>query len=117
MWWVKDNPDHSRGGFQNRDVGKSFFDNDFGPDFGVDYARYADPSDPAQDAKLAQDVITKLNSSFNGEIYRLTVLARNGFIILKGQVNHFSLREQIANEVWLISGVKEVINQVLVAHH
>lgn len=43
-------------GFQNPDLGKTSFDNDYGPDFGPDYARFADPPDLGADARLFDQV-------------------------------------------------------------
>ncbi len=45
MWNVNPDRDKSTGGFQDRDLGKTQFDDDYGPDFGVDYARFSDPPD------------------------------------------------------------------------
>src|SRR3989344_1436320 len=86
MWWVKDHPDHSRGGFQNRDVGKTSFMKDFGPDYGVDYARFSDPPDYHADRKMKEETYNCILKNF-GERTNLNVTVKNGFIILKGNVS------------------------------
>lgn len=45
MWHVDKNKEPGRGGFQDRDVGRSDLSGDFGPEYGPDYARYAAPPD------------------------------------------------------------------------
>lgn len=114
MWWVKDNPDHGRGGFQNRDVGKTSFDNDFGPDYGIDYARFADPPDSGKDLKLSERINNRLFTNFAEDFNQIELIVHNGFVILKGHVNDEATRKSIAEEVLFVSGVREVINQLSV---
>jgi hypothetical protein len=112
MWWVKDNHDHERGGFQNRDVGKTNSGIDFGPEYGIDYARFADPPDITRDLKVKEKIHNRLFTKYAEDFNRIDILVHNGFVILKGKVGDAATRENIAKEVWLITGVKEVINQL-----
>ena len=116
MWWVKDHPDHSRGGFQNRDVGKSSFDNDMGPWCGIDYARFSDPPNLREDAKLKENLQRQLENKFPDEISSFEIVVRNGFVILKGTVSQESKRGEIIHSTFLEDGVKEVINQLVVVN-
>lgn len=113
MWWVKPHRDQSRGGFQNRDVGKIEFERDFGPDFGVDYARFADPPDPAEDAKLANAVKELTKNLFHCD---LEVMTRNGFVILKGHVPDEGIRQKLITAVSGLPKVRDVITQLSVPH-
>jgi hypothetical protein len=112
MWWVKESSDHSRGGFQNRDVGKTDHDYDFGPEYGVDYARYADPPDIGRDTKLYERISNRLFTKYAEEFNQIDIIVRNGFVILKGDVRDENIRKSLAEEIWFIPGVKEVINQL-----
>lgn len=112
MWWIKDHHNHDRGGFQNRDVGKTSFDSDFGPEFGIDYARFADPPDLSRDLKLTEKINNRLFTKYAEDFDHLDVIVRNGFVILKGSVGEENTRKGIAEEVWHIPGVIEVINQL-----
>lgn len=109
MWWVKEHPDHSRGGFQNRDVGKTAFDSDFGPDYGVDYARFADSPDPHLDVLLAEKVNNRLFTEFAEDYSNLEIIVRNGFVILKGKVSDGPTKSLIIKRVTSLPGVREVI--------
>lgn len=110
MWWVKDHPDHSRGGFQNRDVGRTNFDEDYGPTYGVDYARFSDPPDLVKDGKLQKKVEALLAHNFDNVSMEIKV--KNGFVILKGNVSDEMTREKIISTVRLEEGVVEIINQM-----
>lgn len=114
MWWVKEHPDHGRGGFQNRDVGKSDLSGDFGPDYGVDYAHFSDPPDLHADKKTF-DLIQEKLSTLRVETLRVEVLVRNGFVILKGQVIDEITRNLISREISVLPGVIEVINHLHVS--
>lgn len=106
MWWVKtDSLGEDRGGFQNRDVGRSFFDENYGPEFGVDYARFADPPDIKKDLALKHYIQLMI-----GPDYRLIV--RNGFVIVKGQVRDELLRRSIIETIRFCEGVVEVISDL-----
>lgn len=112
MWWVKDHSDHSQGGFQNRDVGKTSFDKDFGPDYGVDFARFSDPPNHQADKKMKEETHSYISENFK-EIKNLNVTVRNGFIILEGDVSSEVERMRIEELArGRIEGIREVINQI-----
>lgn len=113
MWWVKDHPDHSRGGFQNRDVGKSNFDQNYGPDYGVDYARFSDAPDVAADLKVLENVLELMKYEFTNEVQNMDIIVRNGFVILKGETGSDFLRQKIVKKLRSTQGVREVINQLM----
>lgn len=115
MWWVKDNPDHSRGGFQDRDVGKTSFNRDFGPDYGVDYARFSDPPDIIVDQKMKEEIGSYLSKKTE-KISNLTIIARNGFIILKGEALNTEDRTEVEELARGFEGVREVINQISIKY-
>lgn len=117
MWWVKDQADKSRGGFQNRDVGKKTFDEDFGPDYGVDYARFADSPDISRDLNLLQAIGEKLFQTYGERLASPELIVRNGFVILKGSVPDEKMRQEIDVIVQQFAGVKEVINQLKPLSH
>lgn len=112
MWWVKDNPDHSRGGFQNRDVGRTNFGADFGNDYGIDYARFTDPPDLFADSKLLDAIKVRLFTAVGNDSIHVDILVRNGFVILRGTVLDEAVKCRILKEVFLVKGVKEVINDL-----
>jgi len=110
MWNVNPGNDQSRGGFQNRDVGRTSFDRDFGPDYGVDYARFSDTPDIAKDLALKSKIEEALPSE---DLYRdQAILVRNGFVILKGKTPGDHERNAIADIVRSFPEVIEVINQI-----
>ncbi len=117
MWWVKENEDKSRGGFQNRDVGKKTFDEDFGPEYGVDYARFADPPDISRDLNLLQAIGEKIFRTYGERLASPELIVRNGFVILKGSVQDEKMRQEIEVLVHQFAGVKEVINQLKTLSH
>lgn len=92
-----------RGGFQNRDVGKSAFDDDYGPEFGVDYARFCDPPDLARDLNLKNQIIKQIGWSCE-------LIVRNGFVIVKGQVKDEKTRQFLLQTIHSFPEVKEVIS-------
>lgn len=112
MWWIKGNADPSRGGFQNRDVGRTNFDHDFGPEFGVDYARFSDPPDFSADHKLTEIVKSHLARFVPKLCEEIEIKVRNGFVILEGEVNDPALKEEVTNLITPIPSVREVINQL-----
>lgn len=106
MWWVRTNSTgEERGGFQNRDVGKSSFDENFGPDYGVDYARFADPPDVVQDLKLKHIIIEEIGHACD-------LIVRNGFVIAKGMVRDEQTRQAILSKIHSIDQVREVISDL-----
>jgi osmotically-inducible protein OsmY len=115
MWNVNPDKDKSTGGFQNRDVGKTQFDKNYGPDYGVDYARFSDPPDIQKDLELKKLVEESL---LKNEHFRdISPTVRNGFVILKGNVPDHQIRDIVVETVRGISGVVEVINQVKVSEN
>ncbi len=114
MWNVNPGRDNSRGGFQNRDVGKTSFDYDYGPEYGIDYARFADTPDPEKDLILKGQIEEQLALM---DFYRdPTILVRNGFVFLKGTAPDEKVRGEILDFVRSFPGVVEVINQISIAH-
>lgn len=112
MWWVKtDSSGEERGGFQNRDSGRSAFNNDYGPDFGVDYARFSDPPDIMKDLQL-KSLVSKELQKFENDLCEYDMLVRNGFVILKGYVRNEEIKKIILETVYATEGVKEVINSL-----
>lgn len=114
MWRITKNKDPSRGGFQDRDVGRSNVRRDFGPDFGVDYARYSDPPDHAADAALKEKVRDKVDRIYLDVTAPVTIHVRNGFVFLKGEVPEERIREEMKEVVTKLPDVLEVINQLKV---
>lgn len=112
MWWVKENPDHSRGGFQDRDVGKTNLARDFGPDYGVDYARFSDTPNPFVDNKLLAELDRELMLNFPRLKDQLDVSVKNGFVILKGEGLSEDERTEVVSFIRRVEGVREVINQL-----
>lgn len=90
-------------------------DENYGPEFGVDYARFSDPPDMAKDFHL-QTLIEKL-LSINDQFKAITPTVRNGFIVLKGNVPDQKIRSDVTDFVRTIPGVVEVINQISVNEH
>lgn len=114
MWWIRTNSTgEDRGGWQNRDVGRRTFDNDFGPDFGVDYARFSDPPDPGKDLRLKQDLERKLKENFP-DPDRIHLKVKNGFVVLKGEVKNADLRSVLLETIYATPGVREIINEISV---
>ena len=114
MWNVNPDKDHSRGGFQNRDVGRRSFDGEFGPEYGIDYARFAANPDPLNDhaLRIALEEQLPLDRIPEGEIQ-----VRNGFVILKGTVANEASRQSLLECVRGFPGVVEVINQLSLESH
>lgn len=112
MWWVKtDSSGEERGGFQNRDSGRTSFNNDYGPDFGVDYARFSDPPDIAKDLQLKNLVSNELER-YASDLNEYELQVRNGFVILKGQVRNEEIKKLILEKIYSTDGVIEVINNL-----
>jgi hypothetical protein len=110
MGWPRERQSQDRGGFQNRDVGRSNFDHHYGPDYGPDYARYADPPDLAADAELRENLGKVLLESFSSEITRPEFKVRNGFVILRGEIASETLKEKVTLRLKEVLGVRDVIN-------
>lgn len=105
---------HDRGGFQNADVGRTNFQKDFGPDYGVDYARFADDPDIGKDRQLQEDILTELNSLFQG-IEHLQLKTRNGFVIVKGYLPDEQMKGAVFRTILAHDGVREIISNVEVS--
>lgn len=107
MWYHK-------GGFQNSDVGKSYFDTeDMGPDFGPDYARFSDHPDHAKDSNLRSKIIESIHEHLP-DIHECTdIIVRNGFVFIKVSMNGEHLRETLKEIVMEKEGVRDVIVQFL----
>jgi len=112
MWHVEKNLEPGRGGFQNRDVGRSNFQGDFGPEYGTDYARYSDPPDYVADVSLKETIRFKISTSFPQVASQIVILVRNGFVILKGPELCEELRASLVAVIVALPGVKEIINQI-----
>lgn len=114
MWWIKTNSSgEDRGGFQNRDSGRSAFNKDYGPDFGVDYARFSDPPDIMKDLRL-KDLVAKELEKFENDLAECEMKVRNGFVILSGHVRSDEIRKLILESIYATEGVKEIINDLRV---
>lgn len=112
MWWVKTNSSgEDRGGFQNRDSGRSAFNKDYGPDFGVDYARFSDPPDTLKDMQL-KELLTSRLQKFENDWHEQELTVRNGFIIMKGHVRNDEIKKSMLDCVHATEGVKEVIHHL-----
>lgn len=112
MWWVKTKATgEEEGGFQNRDVGKTSFDNNYGPDFGVDYARFSDPPDILRDLRIKELVSQKI-VRFESSLCEFEMKVRNGFVLLKGYVEDHEKREELLETIYATDGVKEIINNL-----
>ena len=107
MWPIRPDTDKSRGGFQNRDVGRSDFGTDFGPDYGIDYARFSDQPDPAADLRLHVLIEEKMKDH-----PEVNFKVRNGFVIMKGEIQSEVVKTEIYKKILSVTGVKEVINQL-----
>lgn len=106
MWWVKtDSSGEDRGGFQNRDVGRVSFAKDFGPDYGVDYARYSDPPDYIRDLALKNKLEKKIGPHYD-------LIVRNGFVVIKGFVPNEETRKSVLETLHAEDGVVEVISDL-----
>lgn len=114
MWRITKNKDSGRGGFQDRDVGRSNLGQDFGPDSGVDYARYSDPPDLAADCRLLEEITHKVERIYLEASMPVTLHVRNGFVFLKGTVPSAKIKDEIFTAVLGVLGVVEVINQLKV---
>lgn len=112
----------SRGGFQNRDVGMSQFGTDFGPEYGVDFAQFAEATPGFEDSEgrsrmvldemllsLARSVLRRLEGAEDVEAF-----VRNGFLFLQGPVMHQVSRDEIEKKMAGLPGVLKVINVLTV---
>ncbi len=110
MWNVNPDKDRSRGGFQDRDVGRTSFDENYGPEYGVDYARFSDTPDLGEDLRLKDQIEEQF--ALQDQFRDGSVFVRNGFVFLKGSVPNAEVRRQVADFVRSFPDVVEVINQI-----
>jgi hypothetical protein len=110
MWPIKPDRDQSRGGFQNSDVGRTQFDGNYGPDYGIDYARFSDPPDTIGYQRLKSRLDSEL-ALFDSFVEREMII-RNGFVILKGKVSSESEREKLIAFVKAVPDVVDVIHSI-----
>lgn len=100
-----------RGGFQNRDVGRSDYSrSDFGPQAGVDFALYSAENDLASDEELKASIRRGLDFNSAGHFADVDIYVRNGFVFLKGPVQDEIDRRVAEDIVGKVSGVLKVIN-------
>lgn len=108
---LRDEPDLSRGGFQNRDVGRSNYSFDFGPEYGPDFARFSDPHPMnLEDAIIRKQIFEQLESAERIIESEIEVIVENGFVILKGSVSEESLKYEIEKVSQEVPGVVTVVN-------
>jgi osmotically-inducible protein OsmY len=119
------NEPNFRGGFQNRDVGKSSFpereeqDNDKT----FHYAQRLNACDPSRlyqkqwpegfaksDASIQQDIIDELQS-FEA-LSEVRIMVENGEVALSGQVTSSGMKDLAHNSVEKIKGVKKITNKI-----
>lgn len=84
----------------------------FGPEYGIDFARYADPPNTGMDLDLTEKINNRLFTKFAEDFKELEIMVRNSFVIIKGKVADEVTKKNILQEIWSVSGVKEVINQL-----
>jgi len=112
MWWVKTKSSgEDRGGFQNRDSGRTAFNNDYGPDFGIDYARFSDPPDILRDLKIREVLEHKLKT-YEDDLTEFEMKVRNGFVLLRGYVTNLEVKTSLLESIYATEGVKEIINNL-----
>lgn len=100
-----------RGGFQNRDVGRSDYSrSDFGPQAGVDFALYSAENDILADEGLKSAVRRGLDFNSAGHYIDVEIHVRNGFVFLKGAVQDEIDKKVAEDIVSSIPGVLKVIN-------
>lgn len=90
-------------------------DDNYGPEFGVDYARFSDPPDYRKDFLLRSHIEEQL--PLHDQYRDVTLMVRNGFVILKGNVSNLEIRNDVAEFVRSFDGVVEVINQIQILPH
>ena len=113
---AREERDLSRGGFQNRDVGRSNLGFDFGPEYGPDFARFADPHPMnLDDAKIRKNIFDKLQSEDKLCESEIEVIVENGFVFLKGSVSEETIKEEIERVSQEVPGVVTVVNTL--AYH
>ncbi len=94
----------TRGGFQNQDVGRTQFDDNYGPEFGIDYARFADIPDELKDQKLKELILARMPLFEKFDLH-----VRNGFVLFTAPSMNEIERKEILFSLRNIEGVVEVI--------
>lgn len=84
---------------------------DYGPEYGVDYARFSDPPDILKDLQIKEALSQKF-ISFDRGVIELHYKVRNGFVLLQGLISSYEVREALIEVVRSTEGVKEVINNL-----
>jgi hypothetical protein len=113
--------DHSRGGFQNRDVGEMQQQLDLGPEFGMDFAQYVRPLEHFNEVGMLG--LTKNDDELHMQVHHrlqtlkmdltgLELKISNGFVLLKGQFSDYQIKKSIESAISTIYGVKMIINQI-----
>lgn len=70
---------------------------------------------PRNDAQVASDVQSRINSDFNVQNKAITVTADKGVVTLTGSVNSEMERAAAANDAGQVDGVKTVVNNLQLA--
>lgn len=114
------NHDLSRGGFQNRDVGRTQFGNDFGPEYGIDFADYSQA--PLEARHMIDDLILSsardlLDIDENGSFGDVELFVQNGFLFLKGPVENEDARTRAEETLDGLPGLLKIINVLSVRYH
>lgn len=111
MWPVKPNSTNSeRGGFQNRDVGRSDFDHDYGPSYGsVDYARFSDPQNIERDDRLTEKLHLKIAADFVNSPLDIDLKVKNGFAIINGYLPDEETKRRLIECLHSIEGMVDII--------
>lgn len=112
--------DLSRGGFQNRDVGRTNLNYDFGPEYGIDYAHFSDPIGNVQNMgregfTMADDEILRTLQEMFKDTPGISFEVKNKFAILKGEVRSFEQRLNLEQRIRDVPGVYSVINLLKVS--
>lgn len=113
MWNVKPAENEDRGGFQDRDVGRTSIARNLGPEYGIDYARFAEEPDVARDLKTKTLIEEALAGA--SDFQERGIFVKNGFVFLRGIVSEASRKTDIEDLVLGISGVIVVHNLIQVA--
>lgn len=84
----------------------------FGPEYGTDFARFADPSDEKKDLALQKLIQQNLALQFQDHLVFVDVHAHNGFAIIKGTVTDEETRQEVLQIVRSTVGVVDIINDL-----
>ncbi len=111
-----------RGGFQNRDVGLSQFGEDFGPEYGMDFAILATPTPGFEDTEgrnrllqdkmvgsLAHHILMRADGAEHVEVF-----VKNGILFLQGPVHNEEIKSDIEEQLKELPGLGKIINVLTV---